>query len=364
MVDELPDQVRRGRGAVGNPAGRYERFGTVRVDDGWTLPPDEAKERDARQIPTRVFTENSRTVISRHQSPDMPDMPSINPYRGCEHGCVYCYARPTHSYYGLSSGQDFETELFYKPDAPEQLRRELAAPSYRPIPLTLSGNTDCYQPIERQLHVTRRVIQLLADCQHPFTIITKSALVLRDLDLLQPLAAQNLVRVFISVTTLDTDLARLLEPRAATPGKRLAAVRALADAGIPVGVMTAPIIPGLTDHEIEPLVETAAEHGARWCYYTLVRLPHEVKDLFAGWLSAHRPARASHVLNLIRQTRGGKLYDASFGQRHTGVGPIAELIAQRHAQACRRHGLNQSRFAFALDRFRPPRGDERQLGLF
>jgi DNA repair photolyase len=362
MVDELPEQAKRGRGAVGNPAGRYERFGTVRTDDGWV--PDPEDDKAARQLPTRVHTETSRTVISRHQSPDMPDMPSVNPYRGCEHGCVYCYARPTHGYYGLSSGQDFETELFYKPDAPELLRRELALPSYRMVPLTLSGNTDCYQPIERQLHITRRLIQLLGDCRHPFTIITKSALVLRDLDLLQPLAAQNLVRVFISITTLDADLARLLEPRAATPPKRLEAVKVLADAGIPVGVMTAPIIPGLTDHEIEALVAAAAEHGARWCYYTLVRLPHEVKELFAGWLDTHRPERAKHVLNLIRQTRGGQLYDASFGQRHTGTGPIAELIAQRHTKACQRHGLNQQRFAFARDLFRPPRGDDRQLGLF
>src|ERR1700691_321558 len=295
MIDELPNQTKAGRGAVGNPAGRYERFASREIDDGWMRELTE-DDPDEEKIATQLHIDTSRTVINDIKSPDLPYMRSINPYRGCEHGCIYCYARPSHSWLGYGAGLDFETQIFYKPDAPEILRRELAARNYTPEVITLGSNTDCYQPAERGLKLTRRIIEVLHECGHPLTIITKSALIARDIDLLAPMAEKHLARVNISLTTLDPDLARVMEPRAAAPWKRLATMKALAAAGIPVTVMTAPLIPGLNDMEMEKLLEAAWNAGARSAGYTLVRLPYELKDLFREWLETHRPARTSPVL--------------------------------------------------------------------
>lgn len=339
-MDELPNQMKNGRGAVGNPAGRFERTATVAIDDGWLHELMEEDE-DTPKLKTNLHIDTSRTVINHIDSPDLPYMRSINPYRGCEHGCIYCYARPSHSYLGFSSGLDFETEIFYKPDAPEILLRELAAKNYEPHSITLGSNTDCYQPVERDLKLTRRILEVLHEHAHPLTIITKSALVVRDIDVLAPMAAMGLAQVLVSVTTLDPKLARVMEPRAAAPHRRLATIRALASAGIPVTVMVAPIIPGLTDMEMEKILAAAYEAGARSAHYTVVRLAYDLKELFQEWLATHRPERKEHVLSLLRQMRGGKLYDASFGQRRTGTGPLADLIADRFALACKRIGFNR-----------------------
>ena len=342
MPDELSNRVKAGRGAVGNPAGRYERFGSQAVDDGWLqeLTAEDPGEEKIKPRCTSIPAARSSIISIR---PDLPyQTRSINPYRGCEHGCIYCYARPSHSWLGYSAGLDFETQILHKPDAPDILRKELAARNYRPEAITLGSNTDCYQPLERGLKLTRRIIEVLSACNHPLMIITKSALVARDIDLLAPMAEKRLARVAVSFTTLDPDLARVMEPRAAAPWKRLATMKALSNAGIPVTVMTAPLIPGLNDMEMENLLEAAWDAGARSAGYTLVRLPYELKDLFAEWLQTHRPDRAEHVLSLIRQTRGGKLYDADFSQRRRGTGPYAELIRRRFKLACRRRlGFNR-----------------------
>ena len=327
-------QVYRGRGSLSNPAGRFESRNLAPVDDGWYAeePPD--------RVATTVTAERARSIISRNDSPDIPFDYSINPYRGCEHGCIYCYARPSHAYTGLSAGIDFETRLFYKQDAGRVLEAELAAPRYECKPITIGGNTDPYQPVERELGVTRAILEVLARTRHPVTLITKSALVLRDLDLLQDLARDQLVSVAISLTTLSADTKRILEPRAASPQARLRAVRELNAAGVPTGVMVAPVIPAITDHEMEDILEASAAAGARFAGYILVRLPHEVKDLFREWLAEHFPDRAAHVMSLIRDARGGRDYDAAFGTRMTGRGPVAELLRARFHRACARLGLN------------------------
>ena len=352
------------RGAPTNPESRYAGQRREDFDDGWSaaepLPP----------LRTQVGVDASRTVLSFNQSPDVPFDRSVNPYRGCEHGCIYCYARPTHAYLGLSPGLDFETQLFHKPDAAAQLERELAAPGYRPATLVLGANTDPYQPIERRYRITRSVLQVLYDCRHPVAITTKSALVLRDLDLLAPMAERRLAAVLISITTLDRDLARRMEPRAAAPGRRLEVIRGLAQAGVPVGVLVSPLIPGLTDPDLERILVLAAEAGATRAGSILIRLPLEVAGLFEDWLRAHYPDRAERVLSLIRQCRGGRLNDPEFGSRMRGTGPVADLLAQRFRLAARRLGLDphleRPRSGWNLDRtqFRPPRPPGTQLSLF
>ena len=353
--------VRKGRGATFNPKVRFEATALEPFDDGWGSL-ERAREDDPAPR-TEVTPDASRSIIARNTSPDIPFDRSINPYRGCEHGCVYCYARPTHAFLGLSPGLDFEIKLLAKLDAARLLERELGAPGYRCQPLALGTNTDPYQPVERRLEITRSILEVLARCRHPVTIVTKSAGVVRDLDLLAPMARQNLARVAISVTTLDRDLARRLEPRAAAPARRLQAIRQLSGAGVPTAVMVAPIIPALTDHEIEAILRAAAAAGASSAGYVLLRLPHEVKELFEGWLEAHAPERAGHVLSLVRQCRGGRLYDATFGRRMRGEGAYAELVEQRFAAAKRRLGLGGGAPPLRTDLFAPPSRDDRQLRL-
>ena len=353
MSDILSPQAKKGRGAISNPAGRFERYATFATDDGWDTPPDE-DGGNPTQLKTRLHIDTSRTVINKIDSPDLPYMRSINPYRGCEHGCIYCFARPSHSYLGFSGGTDFETEIFYKPNAPELLRRELSVKNYEVHPITLGSNTDCYQPVERELKLTRGIIEVLAEHRHPLTIITKSALVARDIDLLAPMAAQNLAQVCVSLTTLDPALARAMEPRAAAPYRRLQTIKALTDAKIPVTLMAAPMIPALNDMELEKIMEAAWGAGARRAHYTLVRLPYEIKDLFREWLMTHRPDRAEHVLSLIRDTRGGKLYDADFSQRGRGTGVYADLLRQRCRLAVQRLGFNRDDCKLRTDLFRKP----------
>jgi DNA repair photolyase len=361
MPRELEPPPLKGRGATFNPKNRFESAACDPFDDGWGSL---AAARDETPAPpTEVIPDRSRTVIARNTSPDIPFEQSINPYRGCEHGCIYCYARPSHAWLGLSPGLDFETKLLAKHDAAELLERELAAPKYRCQPIALGTNTDPYQPQERLLGITRGILAVLAQCRHPVTIVTKSAAVLRDLDLLAPMAADGLARVAVSVTTLDPALARTLEPRAAAPHRRLQAIRSLSAAGVPTVVMVAPIIPGLNDHEIEAVLEAAAAAGAGQAAHTLVRLPHEVKELFAAWLEAHAPLRAQHILALIRQCRGGRLNDPSFGSRMRGQGAYAELIGRRVAVARRRLGLTRQHPPLRTDLFEPPRAGQRQLRL-
>jgi DNA repair photolyase len=361
MARELEPPPRKGRGATFNPPIRFESSARDPFDDGWGSLAEARAEAPAP--PTEVIADRSRTVIARNTSPDIPFAQSINPYRGCEHGCIYCYARPSHAWLGLSPGLDFETKLLAKHDAAEILERELAHPGYRCQAIALGTNTDPYQPQERRLEITRRILAVLAQCRHPLTIVTKSAAVTRDLDLLAPMAADGLARVAISVTTLDPALARTLEPRAAAPHRRLEAIRALSEAGIPTAVMVAPIIPGLNDQEIEAVLEAAAAAGAGQAAHTLVRLPHEVKELFAAWLEAHAPLRAAHILSLIRQCRGGRLNDPNFGSRMRGQGAYAELIGTRVALARRRLGLNREHPPLRTDLFEPPRMSQRQLRL-
>ncbi len=349
----------RGRGARSNASGRFEAQAREAFDDGWT-PADP----EPGQLRTTVTPEKAKVIISRNDSPDIGFSASINPYRGCEHGCVYCYARPAHAYMGLSPGLDFESKLFFKPDAARLLEAELSSPRYRPEVIHIGGNTDPYQPQERQLRVTRSVIEVLTRFGHPFTVITKSALILRDLDLLAPAAALGLARVAISITSLDRRLARSMEPRAATPERRLGAVRALSDAGVPVVVMFAPCIPGLNDHEMDAVLERAAAAGATGAGYVALRLPLEIKDLFREWLDTDHPDRARRVMSLVRQMRGGKDYDAQWGKRMKGEGPIAELMAQRFRAAKKRYGLDGSLAALDLTQFRVPPKAGDQLGLF
>ncbi|MHA1565436.1 MAG: PA0069 family radical SAM protein [Alphaproteobacteria bacterium] len=349
LPHELP-QTRnlKGRGANSNRSGRYEAASRQQSDDGWGRSPDD----DLPPLRTTLTVDTTRTVITYNKSPDLGFDRSINPYRGCEHGCVYCFARPTHAYLGLSPGLDFETRLFAKPDAADLLRAELAKPGYRPRPIAMGTNTDPYQPIEQRLGITRSILEVLLEHRHPVTITTKSARVLRDLDLFTALAADNLIHVALSVTTLDADLARKLEPRAATPTRRLAALQELSDAGIPTAVMVAPVMPALTDHELEAILERAADAGVTMAGYILLRLAWEIKDLLHEWLQRHTPDRAAHVLNAIRATRGGNLYVNDFGERMRGRGPAAELLEKRFRLTCKRLQLNGPVHRLTTDLFR------------
>ena len=358
--DRVPDRPRKGRGAVSNRSGRFEAAQREAVDDGWHWAEDEEETPPLR---TTVTADTSRTVISWNRSPDLPFDRSINPYRGCEHGCIYCFARPTHAYLGLSPGLDFETRLIAKFGAPALLAKELGARGYRCAVMALGTNTDPYQPVEREYRITRGVLEVLAAFEHPVAIVTKSALVTRDLDILAPMAAKNLAAVFVSVTTLDRALARRLEPRATTPGRRLAAIEQIARAGVPVGVMAAPMIPALNDSEMEAILAAARDAGATSAAYIPLRLPLEIKDLFGEWLAAHAPNRANRVLSLIRQMRGGRLNDPEFGRRMRGTGPYAELLRRRFHLACRRLGLNQRDWRLDVTRFRPPPRVGEQLSL-
>jgi DNA repair photolyase len=354
----VDNERRRGRGAVSNASGRYEPQAREVFDDGWEsleeLPP----------FKTFVQEERARKVITRNESPDIGFDRSINPYRGCEHGCIYCFARPTHAYQGLSPGLDFETKLFVKPDAPELLLRELSSPGYEPKMIAMGTNTDPYQPIERKWQVTRRILEVLRDANHPVGIVTKSALVMRDIDILSEMAAKGLAKVALSVTTLDPRLARAMEPRAATPPRRLEALRALSQAGVPTAVLAAPIIPAINDSEIERILDAAANAGATEAGYVMLRLPLEIKDLFREWLSEHFPDKAKHVISLVRDLHGGKDYDATFGKRQTGSGPYAWSIGRRFELACRRLGLNRRRSRLTTSLFKPPSRKGSQLDLF
>lgn len=321
-------------------------------------------EAAATAATTELFAERSRTVITRNRSPDIPFEQSLNPYRGCEHGCIYCYARPSHSYLDLSPGLDFETKLFHKPDAAARLAAELRRPGYRCTPIALGSNTDVYQPIERRLGTTRALLKVFAEFRHPLSLITKSALVERDIDLLADLAGDDLVKVFFSVPTLDDALKRTLEPRAAAPARRLKAMSRLAAAGIPVGVMVAPVIPALTDHELETVLARARDHGATLAGYVLLRLPREVDPLFTEWLAQHQPGRARHVLSLLRQSHGGQTYSARFGERMRGRGHYADLLARRFRLACRRFGYSREPLRLNTEAFRRPAQANPQLSLF
>ena len=357
MTDVLPTKL-RGRGALTNRSGRFEAASRESFDDGWGM---ELPER----LPTEVLADTSRHVITYNKSPDLGFDRTINPYRGCEHGCIYCYARPTHAYWGYSPGQDFETKLFVKHDAAAILKEELTTEKYQPAIVMLGANTDAYQPIEREHKITRQVVEVLNRCKHPTGVVTKSALILRDIDLWAEMADAEIGHITISVTTLDRKLARAMEPRAATPGRRLDAIAKLSEAGIPVCVNVAPIIPGLTDHEIQPILEAAADAGAAEAAYTLIRLPLEIADLFQEWLEEHRPDRASRVESLIRQVRGGALYRSNFGERMKGTGPIADLIRQRFRQASERYGLTKRNTPVRKDLFTRPAkpGQQFTLGL-
>ena len=362
MAETHPGKPQKGRGAVTNRSGRFERETREAADDGWELD-----DGDLPPLRTQVTIERPKTILARNDSPDIFFERSINPYKGCEHGCVYCYARPSHAYMGLSPGLDFESRLFAKPDAARLLERELAAPGYRPTVIALGANTDPYQPIERERKITRGVLEVLSRTDHPVAITTKSHLVCRDIDILAPMAAKRLVSVGVSVTSLDGRVARTLEPRAPTPEKRLDAIRRLAAAGIPVTVMVAPMIPVLTDWEMERILERAAAAGAVGAAYILLRLPLEVKELFGEWLNAHAPDMANHVLGQVRETRDGRLNSAEFGTRMRGRGERAELLARRFDLACARLGLNQGRddeTALDVSRFRPPVPEGGQLPLF
>ncbi len=348
---------RRGRAAALNMAGRFEALERTRTDDGWDIP------EELPPFKTEVQIEKPRTALTRNESPDIPFDRSINPYRGCEHGCIYCFARPSHSYMGLSAGLDFEAKLFAKPDIAKLLERELSKPGYKPRPIAIGTNTDPYQPIEKEWRIMRQVLEVLEAAHHPVTIVTKSALVTRDIDILSRMAKDGLAKVALSVTTLDRALARAMEPRAATPAKRLEAIRELSEAGIPVGAMMAPIIPGLTDHEIERVLDSVKTAGAREANYVLLRLPFEVSPLFRDWLLRNYPDRYRHVMSLVRSMRDGKDYDAEFGKRMKGAGPYAWQIHRRFQMACKRLGLDQQRLPLRDDLFVPPSGSGVQLSL-
>ncbi len=352
-----PRQRLKARGAAHNPVGRFEPYARLVEPDGWDIPEEEQLLR------TEVSIERPRSVITRNSSPDVPFDRSINAYRGCEHGCIYCFARPSHGYLGLSAGLDFETRLVARPEAPEVLERELARPGYTVAPIAMGTNTDPYQPLEAKMGITRRLLQVLSAHNHPVTLVTRGAGVLRDLDLLADLAARNLVHVGVSVTTLDDDLARKMEPRAPAPATRIRMIRELARAGVPVRVMAAPMIPGLTDHALEAILTEARRAGARAAGMLVLRLPHEVAPLFADWLERHFPARAERVLGAIAALRGGKLNDPRFKTRMTGEGVEADLLAQRYAVACRRLGFQRSLGPLDCTGFAvPPRvGDQLEL---
>ena len=357
-----PEKAIKGRGATFNPGNRFAHHEREDYDDGWDdgwqpLAPDRL-DPDAGEEPppltTTVTVQIIRSIISRNDSPDIGFTQSINPYQGCEHGCIYCYARPSHAYLDLSPGLDFESKLFAKPDAPEQLRRELMNPRYQPETIVIGTNTDCYQPIEREWKITRGLLEVFEEFKHPVGLITKSALVERDIDILARLAKNNLARVYVSITTLDRELHRRMEPRAAAPQRRLEMVKTLADAGIPVGVMTAPIIPMLNDRDMETILQAAHDAGARFAGYTMVRLSYELREMFKAWLAEHYPQRAEHVMSIIRRMRGGKENDTRFGARQRGTGEFAELIARRFALACKRFEFNREQVSMEMRLFRRP----------
>jgi DNA repair photolyase len=346
--DAIPEPQHTGRGALSNASSRFDDEKKIRTTDGWDI------EDELPPLRTTLTRDATRTIIARNTSPDVPFDRSINPYRGCEHGCIYCFARPTHAYLGLSPGLDFETKILFKPEAAKLLEAELASPKYKPDVVAMGTNTDPYQPVERELKITRSILKVLSDFNNPVGIVTKNHLVTRDIDILADMARRNLAEVFLSVTTLDKTLARDMEPRASAPHRRLDAVRELSAAGIPTGVMTAPMIPGLNDHEMEAILEAATEAGATRAGFTVLRLPLEIKDLFDEWLRANRPDRAEKVLSLIRQMRGGALYQAEFGLRMRGEGPIAQLLAARFSAAVKRLGLNKIRYRLDTLRFAVP----------
>ena len=345
LVDE---QRRRGRGARTNTTGRFESETRAAIDDGW------GSLEELEPFRTEVQVEAARSIITTNQSPDISFDQSINPYRGCEHGCSYCYARPSHAYMGLSPGLDFETRLFAKTNAAELLERELASPSYQVKTIALGTNTDPYQPIERTHRITRSVLEVMARTRHPVAIVTKSALITRDIDILAAMARDRLAKVAISITTLDRTIARKMEPRASTPDKRLEAVRRLSEAGVPTAVMVAPIVPAITDSEIEAILEAAKGAGALEAGYVLLRMPHEIKDLFREWLATEFPDRAARVVSILRSMRGGKDYDARWFERQKGRGPYAEMIARRFKLASSRLGLNERKLAVRRDLFQRP----------
>ena len=348
----MPSLARKGRGAVTNPPVRFDSQVISPFDDGWDTLATEFGELP--KLATTLTRDASKSAISWNSSPDIGFDRAVNPYRGCEHGCVYCYARPTHAYLGYSPGLDFETKLIFKPEVAELLEKELRKPGYTARTLALGSNTDPYQPVERTLKLTRSVLQVLDRYNHPVGIVTKSAGVLRDLDILASMAKRRLARVYVSVTTLDAALARRMEPRAATPDRRLHAIAELTRAGVPAGVLVAPMIPGLNDAEMEKIVEAAARAGARHAGYVLLRLPHELRQMFEDWLATHFPDRAKHVLNLIRETRGGALSDARFHHRFSGQGVYADLLLRRFARATRRWGLDEAREGLDCGRFAVP----------
>lgn len=347
----------KGRGAAGNPRNRFEHQARETVDDGW-----EREDGEAPALRTEVTLTQARSIISRNASPDIPFTQSINPYQGCEHGCIYCYARPSHAYLGLSPGLDFETKLFAKANAAQLLRAELSRPGYRCEIISLGANTDAYQPIERKYRITRGILEVLSECDHPFGIVTKSALVERDLDLLAPMARKGLVHVFVSIGTLDHGLMRRLEPRTAAPERRLEVLRALSAAGIPCGVLVAPVIPFLNDCDMEAVLERSAAQGASIAGYQILRLPYELKDLFKDWLERHYPLKAARIMSQIRQMRGGRENDPRFGKRMSGEGLFADLQESRFRLACERYGFNlRGRDQLDTTRFKPPEAGQRSL---
>lgn len=356
--ERISENRRRGRGAGLNPSGRFEPQSYHETDDGWN------SLEELQAFKTEVQLEKPRTIITRNDSPDLGFDRSVNPYRGCEHGCSYCFARPSHSYMGLSAGLDFESKLFAKPDAPKLLERELSKKGYIPKTIAIGTNTDPYQPIEKQWRIMRELLTVLDNANHPVAIVTKSALVTRDIDILSQMAERGLVRVSLSITTLDSKLARNMEPRASTPTLRLEAMRRLNEAGIPVSVMLGPVIPGINDHEIERLLDSAYAMGAREASYILLRLPLEVAPIFKDWLLRHYPDRYRHVLSLLRSMRDGKDYDAEWGKRMRGDGPYAWQLGRRFEIACRRLGFNTYRKHLRCDLFSPPQGEGVQLSLF
>lgn len=363
----MPSLARSGRGATLNPAVRFDRQVASAFDDGWdTLTAEFGK---LPKLATTLTKDSSRSAISWNTSPDIGFDRAVNPYRGCEHGCIYCYARPTHAYLGYSPGLDFETKLIFKPEVADLLEKELRKPGYVPRTLALGSNTDPYQPVERTLKLTRAVLQVLNRFNHPVSIVTKSAGVLRDLDVLSSMARRNLARVYVSITTLNPALARVMEPRAATPARRLNTIAGLSHAGVPCGVMTAPMIPGLNDAEMEKILEAAARAGARHAGYVLLRLPHELRQMFEDWLATHFPDRAKHVLSLIRETRGGGLSEPRFHHRMAGQGVYADLLLRRFARAARQWGLDEAREGLDCSRFAVPENEDAatapaQLSLF
>jgi DNA repair photolyase len=354
-VDEA---LRRGRGSVSNPLGRLETVSREGFTDGWDL------DEELPSIKTEVTIEKARTIITRNDSPDILFDWSINPYRGCEHGCSYCFARPSHAFQGLSSGLDFETKLFAKTNAPDLLLKEISARNYEPRTIALGTNTDPYQPIERRFRITRSILEVLSLVNHPVGIVTKSALVTRDLDILRSMTERQLVKVAVSITTLDPELARQMEPRAASPAKRLETMRKLTEAGIPVTVLVAPVIPAINDHEVESILEASRKAGADEAGYVLLRLPHDLKDLMRDWLLEHYPDRLGRVFSILGETRGGKDYDSRWKVRQTGVGPFAWILGRRFEQATKRLGFNERRFSLCTDLFRVPEAEPVQLALF